>query len=76
MLAPNEVSQGEADDGADHIELGEQGENEKVTINDEEAQEDCEPMKKAPQVYLPNPREIEEHNVTHYPYRSWCKWCV
>ena len=24
----------------------------------------------------PSQAEIEAHNVTHLPYRSWCRWCV
>ena len=24
----------------------------------------------------PSPREVEEHNLTHLPYRNWCKHCV
>ena len=24
----------------------------------------------------PTPREIDEHNITHMPYRSWCSSCV
>ena len=24
----------------------------------------------------PTPQEIEEHNITHMPYRSWCPICV
>ena len=24
----------------------------------------------------PTAREIREHNVTHWPYRSWCRHCV
>lgn len=24
----------------------------------------------------PTPAEIELHNATHLPYRSWCRWCV
>ena len=24
----------------------------------------------------PTPKEIEEHNVTHLPFRSWCPHCV
>ena len=23
----------------------------------------------------PTAAEIEEHEVTHYPYRSWCRFC-
>ena len=25
---------------------------------------------------LPSPREVEEHNLTHLPYRNWCPHCV
>ena len=24
----------------------------------------------------PTPEEVELHNATHMPYRSWCKFCV
>ena len=24
----------------------------------------------------PTPKEIEEHNATHLPFRSWCPYCV
>ena len=24
----------------------------------------------------PTPQEIQEHNITHMPYRSWCPICV
>ena len=24
----------------------------------------------------PTRREIEEHELTHYPYKAWCKFCV
>ncbi len=24
----------------------------------------------------PSQREIEEHEVSHYPYRNWCRYCV
>ena len=25
---------------------------------------------------LPSQREVDEHNLTHLPYRNWCKHCV
>ena len=33
---------------------------------------------KAPRVQLKHPtkREVEEHNRTHLPFRSWCRYCV
>ena len=24
----------------------------------------------------PSAEEIARHNLTHLPYRSWCRWCV
>ena len=24
----------------------------------------------------PTPQEVDEHNVTHMPYRAWCRHCV
>ncbi len=26
--------------------------------------------------FLPTEKEIEEHNTTHRPFRSWCKHCI
>ena len=26
--------------------------------------------------FRPSPKEVEEHNVAHIPYRSWCPLCV
>ena len=25
---------------------------------------------------LPSQAEIDEHNVSHQPYRAWCRFCV
>ena len=25
---------------------------------------------------MPTAAEVEEHEVTHYPYRIWCRFCV
>ena len=32
--------------------------------------------KTLPDVVGPSPQEIARHNLTHLPYRSWCRWCV
>ena len=29
-----------------------------------------------PEVYVPSPAEVARHNLTHLPYRRWCKICV
>ena len=41
-----------------------------------QADEDVEKVKLAPNPKLPSEKEVEEHNITHWPYRDWCKWCV
>ena len=41
-----------------------------------EGEDDVEPLNKANNPRLPSPADVEEHNRTHIPYRSWCKWCV
>jgi len=41
-----------------------------------EGEDDVEPINKASNPRLPSAVEVEEHNRTHIPYRSWCKWCV
>ena len=34
------------------------------------------PVKVRTKPVQPSQKEIEEHEVTHYPYRSWCRYCV
>ncbi len=41
-----------------------------------EGEDDVEPTNKAENPRLPSPADVAEHNRTHIPYRSWCKWCV
>ena len=43
---------------------------------DAEVEEDCEPKKIAPDPGMPTQAEVDEHDVDHYPYRSWCEDCV
>ena len=41
-----------------------------------EIQKEVEPLKIAPSPTMPSPADVEEHKVTHTPYRSWCEDCV
>ena len=41
----------------------------------EEDVDDVEPLKKARNPRLPSAADIAEHELTHIPYRDWCKWC-
>ena len=47
---------------------------------DEDTRHDMEMGARAPRKVqdpkLPNQAEIDEHNLTHLPYRSWCTHCV
>ena len=40
--------------------------------------EDYEPMAVRTLVSpeLPSQAEVDEHNVSHQPYRAWCRFCV
>ena len=37
---------------------------------------EVEPVKRAVDPGKPTDNQIEEHRMTHLPYRSWCRWCV
>ena len=43
---------------------------------EEESEEDSADLKHAANVASPSPDIVEQHRVTHFPYRSWCKQCV
>ena len=47
-------------------------------IGDEliEAEEETEPRNSLPNPELPSQSEIDDHNIDHCPYRSWCPHCV
>ena len=38
--------------------------------------EDVQPVRTGPNPMKPSIEEVEAHRITHYPYRSWCRWCV
>ena len=38
--------------------------------------DDVQKPKPLPAPTLPTPEEILEHNLTHIPYRPWCRYCV
>ena len=55
------------------IENGEEGDE--VIIKDD-VDEEVEPVRIAPDPGKPTERQIEEHRITHLPFRSWCRWCI
>ena len=53
----------------DELEEGE------INVDENDGQE-AETIKHAPTPKDPTPEEIELHRTDHYPFRSWCKWCI
>jgi len=45
-------------------------------LNVDENGEEAEPVKRATDPGAPTTAQVEEHRMTHIPFRSWCKWCV
>ena len=33
-------------------------------------------MRARPQPRKPSTQEVEAHTIDHYPFRSWCRYCV
>ena len=44
-------------------------------IEDEESEE-MSPITQIRNVKLPSAAEVEEHNLTHLPFRDWCAFCI
>ena len=55
---------------------GDQQDNEPGDILDADDDEVVQRAVPMPAPITPSKREIETHNLTHLPYRSWCKHCV
>ena len=54
------------------IEDGEAGDEVGIEMEDTEV----EPVRKAVDPGKPTDKQIEEHRMTHLPFRTWCRWCV
>ena len=55
------------------------GEEEEVEIEMDEADESAvgdRKVKKMQDPLLPSAKKVQEHQVTHLPFRSWCPHCV
>ena len=48
---------------------------EEITIEEESSEEAVQP-RVSPDPGQPTLRQLEQHRITHTPFRSWCKWCV
>ena len=43
---------------------------------EEESEEESDELKHAKDIASPSRDIVEQHGVTHFPYRSWCTPCV
>ncbi len=77
LMAPTAA---EDEEGGDHLQrlLGPGGLAPSPCASGEkiEAQEETADLKVAPAPVRPPPAVVEEHRVTHIPYRSWCDECA
>ena len=44
-------------------------------VADDQEEEEVEPLRKATSPMMPSAAEVEEHRLTHVPYRCWCPEC-
>ncbi len=51
-----------------------EGGEELIEIRDTE--EEVEPLKIAKNPLQPTQQQVEDHRISHNPYRTWCKWCI
>ena len=56
-------------DGSDEVRAGGDSDDEEMELGERKVVKMSDPKK-------PNKEEIAEHEMTHLPYRNWCKHCV
>ena len=66
-----EVLDFEAEDAPDALP-----ETEGEVIEAGEEEEECAPRRVAPDPGAPSQQDVDEHEIDHTPYRSWCDACV
>ena len=73
----DDMQLGGAESEQGQVEVRENVENIRDVDEDRaEADEDVRRPKPVARLYTPTRTEVYEHEVTHLPYRNWCKHCV
>lgn len=62
--------------GAGGDEVGEKREESAADIESEIVEDEARQPKVPQNIGRPTRKEIEEHGVTHWPFRSWCRHCM
>ena len=82
---PVEVSGVDKTDEDVHVGSGQENRGEDVSLRKPEEPEEAEVEEEAVEAqapraarapHVPSQREIDEHDLTHCPYRAWCEHCV
>ena len=55
---------------------GEKDNEEDGDLDDENEERESESLPKLRDPGQPSKEEVEEHNLSHLPHRSWCEICV
>jgi len=81
VKAPVGQMMGAAEDKLESVTPGpppgaENGKNEDAMVEINDESEEAEPLVVAPSPNMPDPATVEEHRITHIPFRCWCKWCM
>ena len=50
--------------------------SEEVALEEDEEEEEARRAKSVTDPRVPSKTEVDEHNLTHLPFRSWCPWCI
>ena len=58
---------------ANHEDLERNRDTDVVDIDDDMVAQNAEPL---PELRVPTRSQISSHNITHMPYRAWCKHCA
>ena len=45
-------------------------------VVEEEPSEEAAPIRTSPDPECPTAKQLEEHRLTHSPFRTWCRWCI
>ena len=70
-----EVLSGEVE-GQDEVAEGQEGASREGDAETDHEDDECAPKTAAKDPGAPTQAEIDEHEVDHLPYRSWCECCV
>ena len=60
----------------DILDVEVDGEHQDIEFEEEVVGDEVRGPKLLKDPGAPSPAEVERHNVTHMPYRSWCPICV